>query len=109
MLGHAICSEKPDSGVQQDGRQVSSQGARCGPSNELLPCVWREGETESAVIPPFNEHGYLPAGVHIATLDEIAKRFGCDSEIRRVQMEFVHEFFATDRQSVGKGKIEVIP
>ncbi len=132
------------------------------------------------MIPPFNEHGYLPTGIPPATLDEVATRFGCDSEIRRVQMEslrwlvglarragaerlvvngsfvtdvlepndvdcvlligrgfphdpaaeaellaglpflemslvnhadfdvLVHEFFATDRQSVGKGMVEVI-
>ena len=132
------------------------------------------------MMPAFNEHGYLPAGIHMATLDEVAERFGRDSEIRRVQMEslrwlvdlarragverlvvngsfvtdvlepndvdcvlligsgfphdstaeaelvaglpflelslvsqadfdlLVHAFFATDRQSVGKGMVEVI-
>jgi len=39
------------------------------------------------VIPPFDDHGYLPAGVHPATLDEVAARFGSDSELRRVQMQ----------------------
>lgn len=39
------------------------------------------------MIPDFNEHGYLPAGVHPATLDEIAVRFGQEPELRRVQME----------------------
>jgi hypothetical protein len=39
------------------------------------------------MIPAFNEHGYLPAGVHAATLDEIEDRFGRESEVRRVQME----------------------
>ena len=28
-----------------------------------------------AMIPEFDEHGYLPAGVHPATLDEVAARF----------------------------------
>jgi len=37
-------------------------------------------------IPPLSEEGYLPPGVHRATLDEIEKRFGQQSEIRRVQM-----------------------
>lgn len=132
------------------------------------------------MIPPFNEHGYLPPGIHAATLDEVAARFGHESEVRRVQMEslrwlvdlarragvdrlvingsfvtdvlepndvdcvlligagfpsdetaeaelvaglpflelslvnqgdfdlLVDEFFATDRQSVGKGMVEVI-
>ena len=39
------------------------------------------------MIPPFNEHGYLPPGIHLATLDEIAQRLGQESELRRVQME----------------------
>jgi len=41
------------------------------------------------MIPPFNEHGSLPPGVHSATLDEIDARFGHLSELRRVQMESV--------------------
>ena len=41
------------------------------------------------MIPPFNELGYLPPGIHPATLDEIDARFGRASEIRRVQMESV--------------------
>ena len=39
------------------------------------------------MIPSFDEHGYLPSGIHPATLDEIEARFGCESELRRVQME----------------------
>lgn len=39
------------------------------------------------MIPELNEQGYLPAGTHGATLDEIAERFGKESELRRVQME----------------------
>ena len=39
------------------------------------------------MIPAFNEYGYLPAGLHGATLDEIAARFGQQTELRRVQME----------------------
>jgi hypothetical protein len=27
------------------------------------------------VIPPFDDNGYLPPGIHSATLDEIAARF----------------------------------
>lgn len=41
------------------------------------------------MIPPFNEFGNLPPGIHPATLDEIVARFGGESEIRRVQMESV--------------------
>jgi len=39
------------------------------------------------MIPNFNEHGYLPPGLHGATLDEIEKKFGRRSEVRRLQME----------------------
>jgi hypothetical protein len=38
-------------------------------------------------IPAFDDNGYLPPGIHCATLDLIAQRFGYDSELRRVQME----------------------
>jgi hypothetical protein len=40
--------------------------------------------------PPFNDDGYLPLGIHAATLDEIAERFGQGSELRPVQMESLH-------------------
>ena len=39
------------------------------------------------MIPDFNERGYLPPGIHGATLNEIADRFGRESEIRRAEME----------------------
>ncbi len=39
------------------------------------------------MIPEFNDHGYLPAGVHAATLEEVVERFGRGSELRRVQAE----------------------
>jgi hypothetical protein len=39
------------------------------------------------MIPPFGENGYLPPGVHPATFDELAARFGAASEVRRAQLE----------------------
>src|SRR5947209_4905049 len=39
------------------------------------------------MIPAFNDDGYLPAGVHRATLDEVAARFGQETELRRVQIQ----------------------
>jgi hypothetical protein len=39
------------------------------------------------MIPEFNDDGYLPPGIHKATLDEIGMRFGQEPELRRVQME----------------------
>ncbi len=39
------------------------------------------------MIPPFDDNGYLPPGIHQATLDEIEARFGRDPEVRRAEME----------------------
>jgi len=41
------------------------------------------------VIPEFNDVGYLPPGVHLASLAEIAARFGQESEIRQAQMDSI--------------------
>jgi hypothetical protein len=42
------------------------------------------------MIPGFNEDGYLPPGIHAATLDEISARFGQESELREVQIQSLH-------------------
>ncbi len=39
------------------------------------------------MIPAFNNDGYLPPGIHSATLEEVAARFGRESELRQAQME----------------------
>lgn len=41
----------------------------------------------SNMIPAFDDHGYLPPGIHRASLDEVESRFGQQSELRRVQMQ----------------------
>ena len=41
------------------------------------------------MIPPFDESGCLPLGVHRATLADVEERFGHGSDIRRVQMDSV--------------------
>jgi hypothetical protein len=41
------------------------------------------------MIPYLDDDGYLPPGVHPATLDEVEERFGIGSEVRRVQMESI--------------------
>lgn len=41
------------------------------------------------VIPPFDEFGNLPPGLHQAILVEIESRFGSATEIRRAQIESV--------------------
>lgn len=39
------------------------------------------------MIPASDDNGYLPPGIHQATLDEIEARFGTESELRRVQFQ----------------------
>ena len=39
------------------------------------------------MIPDFDKEGYLPPGIHLASVDEIGVRFGRESELRQVQME----------------------
>ena len=41
------------------------------------------------MIPPFEDSGWLPPGIHSTTLAEIEACFGRQSELRRVQMESV--------------------
>ena len=41
------------------------------------------------MIPPFDDFGFLPPGIHPATLAEIEDRFGRESELRRAQMDSV--------------------
>jgi hypothetical protein len=41
------------------------------------------------MIPPFDDSGWHPPGVHGAALAEIEERFGRQSELRRVEMESV--------------------
>jgi hypothetical protein len=45
------------------------------------------------MIPEFDERGYLPPGLHKATIEEIEQRFGRQSELRRVQMESLQWLF----------------
>ena len=59
---------------------------------ELWRSLWYDSAdfdrlSMTEMIPSFNEYGYLPPGIHSATLDEIEARFGHESELRRVQME----------------------
>jgi hypothetical protein len=39
------------------------------------------------MIPPFDQRGYLPPGIHQATIDEVEERFGRKSEQRQVEMQ----------------------
>lgn len=46
-----------------------------------------KAEAVTAMIPDFGERGYLPAGVHPATLSEVVERFGRGSEVREAQSQ----------------------
>ena len=80
------------------------------------------------MIPPYNDNGYLPAGTHRATLEEIAARIGPDfprdaaaeaellAGLPFINLElvdgegfqqFTERTFATDRNLVPKGMVEV--
>ncbi len=41
------------------------------------------------MIPAFDQNGFLPPGIHSATLDEFEQRFGRSTELRRVQFDSV--------------------
>jgi hypothetical protein len=41
------------------------------------------------MIPPFDDFGWLPPGIHAATLAEIEDRFGRQSDVRRAEMESI--------------------
>ena len=41
------------------------------------------------MIPAFDQNGFLPPGIHSATLDEFKRRFGRSTELRRVQFDSV--------------------
>lgn len=51
------------------------------------------------MIPPFDEHGYLPPGVHPATPEEVELRFGRQSEVREVEMDSLRWLVALARKA----------
>jgi hypothetical protein len=42
------------------------------------------------MIPAFKDDGYLPPGIHPASLEQVGERFGKESELRKTQMESLH-------------------
>jgi hypothetical protein len=51
------------------------------------------------LIPPFTEDGLLPPGLHLASLQEVAERFGQESELRRVEMQSLEWLYHAARQA----------
>ena len=68
------------------------------------------------MIPPLNTDGYLPPGIHSATLREIEARLLGGLPFVNMELvdhdafeHFTQKTFATDRDLVAKGMVEVIP
>jgi hypothetical protein len=49
------------------------------------------------MLPDFHSHGNLPPGIHRATIEEVAERFGQRSSIRRLEMRELADFAARAR------------
>jgi len=58
------------------------------------------------MLPLFNEHGYLPLGIHPWTVVELAARFGSGSPEREVETQELLGFI--DRQRRPNEVVEVI-
>ena len=51
------------------------------------------------MIPPFDDRGYLPSGIHECSFDELMARFGRGSPERNVQIKELQQFIDWCRQS----------
>lgn len=76
------------------GDPINFRGFVYGSVNEmgvvaLVAMLSEDVAAPTPMIPDFNEHGYLPPGIHRATPAEIEERFGRGSEIRRAQMQLL--------------------
>ncbi|HEV3023372.1 MAG TPA: hypothetical protein VGX76_12930 [Pirellulales bacterium] len=49
------------------------------------------------MLPPFDDFGNLPAGIHVCTVDELDSRFGSGSEERHTQMDELRQFIDAAR------------
>jgi Family of unknown function (DUF6932) len=56
------------------------------------------------MLPPFDEHGNLPPGIHRASVEEVADRFGTGSEEREVEIKELSRFIEAAR-SVGAKRL----
>lgn len=51
------------------------------------------------MLPPYNEDGYLPPGIHQCTLDEIEEKFGHGSPEREIEIRELRELVGWARQA----------
>ena len=49
------------------------------------------------MLPPFDEHGHLPPGIHRCTVDDLVERFGTGSEERVVETKELLRFIDAAR------------
>lgn len=51
------------------------------------------------MLPPFDEFGYLPQGIHSCAIEELVSRFGGGSPEREVETQELLDFFAWARRA----------
>lgn len=51
------------------------------------------------MLPPFDEFGHLPPGIHRCTVEELVERFGAGSEERVVETRELQEYIALARRA----------
>jgi hypothetical protein len=50
------------------------------------------------MLPPFDDNGYLPAGLHRCSIEELEARFGSGSEERTSQMSELRDFISAAKK-----------
>ncbi|MBI3823653.1 MAG: hypothetical protein HY289_13370, partial [Planctomycetes bacterium] len=51
------------------------------------------------MLPPFDDYGNLPPGIHPCAVDELAARFGTDSEERETEINELLDFIEAARKA----------
>lgn len=51
------------------------------------------------MLPPFDDDGYLPSGIHLCSMDDVIARFGIGSEEREAQTHELLQFIRVARDS----------
>jgi hypothetical protein len=51
------------------------------------------------MLPEFNDNGYLPAGIHVCDVEEVAVRFGAGSPEREIETKELLEFIEWSRRA----------
>jgi hypothetical protein len=51
------------------------------------------------MLPPFDDHGNLPIGIHLCTIEELEARFGSGSEERATEMSELLQFIEAAKRA----------